>query len=48
MFEKACSALLETVMPIVIAWKVGNEIGHGVAAGMIINEDGYFITAGHV
>ena len=48
MFQKACTDLLQTIMPIVVAWKVGNKVGCGIGAGMILNAEGHFVTAGHI
>ena len=49
MFQNTCKSLLTTIMPIVVAWRT--ELGAldcGIGAGMIINDKGYFITAGHI
>ena len=36
-------------MPIVVAWRTAkDEVGWGIGAGMIVNDDGWFITAGHI
>lgn len=49
MFQKACSELLHIVMPIVVVWRMPDgTIGHMVGAGMMINGDGWVLTAGHV
>ena len=49
MFQVACRQLQKTVMPIIVSWKDDQDkINSGVGAGIIINEDGWFITAGHI
>ena len=49
MFQETCKSLLLTVQPIVVAWryKRGN-VECGIGAGMFVNADGWFITAGHI
>ena len=49
MFQNTCSDFLKTVMPIVIAWRTGRgKIEYGIGAGLIVNDSGHFITAGHI
>ena len=49
MFEKSCKSLLSKVKPIVIAWRVQRgKVGCGIGAGMFINQEGWFVTAGHI
>lgn len=49
MFQDACSGLLGTLMPIVIAWRERRgRMDFGIGAGMIVNESGWFVTAGHI
>ena len=49
MFQTACKDLLTTVMPIVIAWRnAGGALGFTIGAGLIINKDGWFVTAAHI
>ena len=48
MFQEACKSLLSTVQPVVIAWRLQRgKVDWGVGAGMFVNSDGWFITAGH-
>ena len=49
MFQKACRELGQTILPIVTA-SVNEEggVAWGIGAGMIVNEEGWFITAGHI
>ena len=49
MFQGACRDLLKTLMPIVVAWRTARgKVGFGIGAGMMLNEEGWFITAGHI
>ena len=49
MFRRACKDLLSTVLPAVIAWRLRRgKVDCGVGAGMFVNPDGWFITAGHI
>ena len=49
MFQETCTALQQTIMPIVVAWRVERgKVYCGIGAGMILNEEGWFITAGHI
>ena len=49
MFQKACAELLDIVMPIVVIWRMPDgTISHMVGAGMMINGDGWVLTAGHI
>ena len=49
MFQNACKDLLKTLMPIVVAWRTASgKVDFGIGAGMILNEEGWFITAGHI
>ena len=49
MFQDACDKMLDTLLPIVIAWRQNDgKTGCGIGAGLIVNEDGWFITADHI
>ena len=49
MFQDSCRALLGTVMPIVVAWREKRgRLSYGIGAGMILNDSGWFLTAGHI
>ena len=49
MFQVACRALLPAVSPIVIVSRTHQgKIECSVGAGMFINRDGWFVTAGHI
>ncbi len=49
MFQETCAALQTTMMPIVVAWTTSRgKVHFGIGAGMIINDQGWFITAGHI
>ena len=49
MFQETCLALHKTLMPVVVAWRTSRGKMHlGIGAGMVINEQGWFITAGHI
>ena len=49
MFQDACKDLLTMIMPIVVAWRTRRGVvKFTVGAGMILNEDGWFVTAGHI
>ena len=49
MFQKTCVALQQQMIPIVIAWRTsGGKVDIGIGAGMIVNRDGWIITAGHI
>lgn len=49
MFKEACKRLGSTVLPILCAWRLrrGKE-QWGIGAGMFVNRDGWFVTAGHI
>ena len=49
MFQDTCTTLLKTMIPIITAWSTKQgKIGWGVGAGVIINDEGWFITAAHI
>ena len=49
MFQKACNAMLSTVIPAVITWRQQRgTVDWAIGAGMFVNPDGWFITAGHI
>ena len=49
MFQNACRALLNTLMPIVVGWRVTDGTVHcSIGAGMILSDEGHFLTAGHM
>ena len=49
MFQDTCRSLSSAVLPIVIATRQHRgKLEFGVGAGMFINADGWFVTAGHV
>lgn len=49
MFQNACKALVSTVMPIVVARRFENrKLDAGIGAGIVVNADGWFVTAGHI
>ena len=49
MFQNACKALLQTIMPILVASRSRQgKVGCGIGAGMIVNDEGWFVTAGHI
>ena len=49
MFQKTCKSLLSTVQPVVVAWRRSRGmVDWGIGAGMFLNRDGWFITAGHI
>lgn len=49
MFQRTCKSLLSTVFPVVIAWRLQRgRVEWGIGAGMFVNPDGWFITAGHI
>ena len=51
MFQEACKTLLygHAVVPIEIATQLkSGKTGYGVAAGILVNDDGWILTAGHI
>ena len=49
MFQDTCRSLRPAVLPIVIATRQHRgKVDFGIGAGMFINPDGWFVTAGHV
>ena len=49
MFQAACKSHLATTLPIVLAWRTGNGKVHaGIGAVVILNEEGWFLTAAHI
>ena len=49
MFQNACNLLREALMPIVIVVRrEQGEVAHAIGAGIIINDEGWFVTAGHI
>lgn len=49
MFQNACKLLIEAMLPIVVTWRLHRgAVECGIGAGVVINEEGYFITAGHI
>ena len=49
MFQETCMALTKTMIPIVVAWRtIRGKVNCGIGAGIIINNEGWFITAGHI
>ncbi len=49
MFQNTCKSFLPMIMPIVIAWRTRRgKINYGIGAGMIINDEGWIVTAGHI
>ena len=49
MFQNACNLLRGALMPIVIVVRrQQGEVSHAIGAGIIINDEGWFVTAGHI
>ncbi len=49
MFEGACNHVTNILVPVVSTWQDDNgNIKAGMAAGMFANDQGGFLTAGHV
>ena len=49
MFQNACNALRPAPIPIVIVVRrQQGEVAHAIGAGIIINDEGWFVTAGHI
>lgn len=51
MFQTACELLFRhrAILPIEITFrKVSGKVNYGVAAGVLVNRDGWILTAGHV
>ena len=52
MFQRACEDLRQTLMPIVFAWREQKgkrtRVKHSISVGLVVNEEGWFVTAGHV
>ena len=49
MFQKTCAFWLNKIMPIVVSVRDSRgKVSCGIGAGVPINSDGWFITAGHV
>ena len=49
MFQETCKSLLNTVLPIVVAWRTRNgKVNWSIGAGAVVNDEGYLVTAGHI
>ena len=49
MFQLACEMSEKTVLPIAnLSVLDSGEVNYSIGAGMVINKEGYFVTAGHV
>lgn len=49
MFEDACERLLHTVLPVISAYRTRRgKVSYSIGAFMILNEDGWIITASHI
>ena len=49
MFQNTCKSLLSTVQPVVVVWRLKRgKVDWGIGAGMFVNRDGWFVTAGHM
>ena len=49
MFQKACKAMAATIAPIILLYKDDKDnVGYSIGAGMILNEDGWVLTAAHI
>ena len=49
MFEDACRRLVPVVTPIMSIWRTNDgELHHTIGVAMILNKDGFFVTAGHL
>ena len=48
-FQAACKILYPAVQPVVIASRtVRGKVSTGIGAGMFVNREGWFVTAGHI
>ncbi len=48
MFQNACKSIKESIIPIVIVSRTSQgKVDLGVSAGVMVNEDGWFVTASH-
>ena len=52
MFQRACANVRQTLMPVVLAWREQKgkqcRLKYSIGAGLMINEEGWFVTAGHI
>lgn len=49
MFQSACSVVGSSVISIIAAWRERRGFIHcSIGAGMLLNKDGWFVTAGHI
>ena len=49
MFEDACRLLIPVVTPIMSIWRTRDgKLHQTIGVAMILNEDGWFVTAGHI
>lgn len=48
MFQDACQSLLNSMLPIILPWRLeGGRINCSIGAGVVLNDEGWLLTAGH-
>lgn len=48
MFQDACQSLLSSMLPIILPWRAqGGKIECSIGAGVVLNDEGWLLTAGH-
>ena len=49
MFQKACKTMAATMVPIILLYKDDKDkVGYSIGAGLVLNEDGWVLTAAHI
>ena len=49
MFQDACNAASKFMQPAITVWAdKSNEVGYSIGAGVLLNDEGWFLTAGHI
>ncbi len=49
MFQEACKSMMNSIIPIIIASRTNQGVVNcSIGAGVMINKDGWFVTAGHI
>ncbi|MDE2769828.1 MAG: hypothetical protein OXI44_01410 [Bacteroidota bacterium] len=49
MFQDACNAALKFMQPAITVWADNNnEVNYSIGAGVLLNDEGWFLTAGHI
>ncbi len=49
MFQNACKSMIHSIFPIIVSSRTNQgKINCSIGAGVMVNKDGWFVTAGHI